>query len=127
MTVVYAQTLKNTRMTDVKTKVEALGVAKLQIANSNGFASASDVLVTINFANPACSVTSDLLSFQSLPVSALASFTGTASQARIRDGSDNVIISGLTVGTSGTNIVLNTTSIASGQLVRLDSGSITHG
>lgn len=128
MSVVYSQTLKNTRMTSVKTAIElGSGFAKLQISNSNNFANASDILATIPFADPACAITSDLLTFSSLPVSALADFTGTASLARIRDASDNVVVSGLTVGTSGTNIVLNTTSISAGQLVRIDSGTITHG
>ncbi len=128
MSVVYSQTLKNTRMNDVKTAIDAgSGAAKIQIANSSGFGSATNILVTITFADPASTVTSDVLTFASLPVSASASFTGTATQARIVDSDLNVVISGLTVGTSATNLVLNTTSIESGQLVRIDSGTITHG
>lgn len=128
MSVVYSQTLKNTRMASVRTAIDfGTDAATIQIANSNGFGSASDILVTITFADPASSVTSDVLTFSSLPVSANASFTGTATQARIRDSQGTVVVSGLTVGTSGTNIILNTTSIEAGQLVRLDSGTITHG
>ena len=41
------------------------------------------------------------------------------------DSAGNVIISGLTVGTSGTDIVVNTTSITSGQTVIVNSGAIT--
>jgi len=128
MSVVYSQTIKNTRMTDVKTALGASPTAgDIQIATSGGFTDTTNVLVTIPFADPECTVVSDVLTFSGLPVSALASYTGTASQARIRDGSDNVLITGLTVGTSGTNIILNTTSVEAGQLVRIDSGTITHG
>lgn len=128
MSVVYNQALKNTRMIAVRDKIAAsASAADIQIATSNGFGSTTDILVTIPFADPESTVVSDVLTFSSLPVSALASFTGTANQARIRDGSDSVIITGLTVGTSATNIILNTTSIESGQLVRIDSGTITHG
>lgn len=128
MSVVYSQSLKNTRMNDVKTAIDAgSGAANLQIANSSGFGAPTNILVTITLADPASAVVSDVLTFASLPVSASAAFTGTATQARIRDSDGNVVISGLTVGTSATNLVLNTTSIESGQLVRLDSGTITHG
>lgn len=128
MSVVYSNSLKTTRMNDVKTAMDAgSGAARIQIANSSGFGSATNILVTINFNDPASTVSTDVLTFAGLPVSANASFTGTATQARILDSDLNVVISGLTVGTSGTNIVLNTTSIEAGQLVRLDSGTITHG
>lgn len=128
MSVVYNQTLKNTRMLDVKTAIDAgSGAGNIQIANSSGFSNTTDILATINFNDPASTVVSDVLTFSGLPVSNTAAFTGTASQARIRDSNGTVVISGLTVGTSGTNIVLNTTSIESGQLVRIDSATITHG
>jgi hypothetical protein len=128
MSVVYAQTLKKTRMEAVEAALDAgSGAADIQIATSGGFGSATDILVTIEFNDPASTVVSDVLTFSGLPVFELADFTGTASQARIRDSDGNVVISGLTVGTSGTNIILNTTSIEAGQLVRIDSGTITHG
>lgn len=128
MSVVYSLALKTTRMTDVKTSIDAgSGAAKIQIANSTGFGAATNILVTITFNDPASTVSTDVLTFAGLPVSANASFTGTATQARIIDSDSNVVISGLTVGTSGTNIVLNTAAIEAGQLVRIDSGTITHG
>lgn len=128
MSVVYNLTLKNTRMIDVKTAIDAgSGAGKIQIANSSGFAAPTNILVTINFNDPASTVSTDVLTFAGLPVSANASFTGTATQARILDSDSNVIVSGLTVGTSGTNIVLNTAAIEAGQLVRIDTGTITHG
>lgn len=128
MSVVYSQTLKHTRMNSVLSALDAVTAAPtIQIADSTGFTNATDILVTITFAAVSATVASDVLTFASLPVSNTAAFTGTATQARILDGSGNVVISGLTVGTSGTNIVLNTTSITAGQLVRIDTGTITHG
>lgn len=128
MSVVYNLTLKNTRMLAVQTAIDAgSGNAKLQIADTTGFANPTDILVTISFADPASTVSTDVLTFASLPVSANASFTGTATQARIIDPSSVVVVSGLTVGTSASDVILNTTSITAGQLVRIDSGTITHG
>ncbi len=126
MSVVYNNDVKNARLDVVQAAIDAgSGAGKLQIASSSGFS--TNILATITLADPSSTVGTDTLTFASLPVSALASVTGTATQARILDSNNVVVISGLTVGTSGTNIVLNTTSIEAGQLVRIDSGTITHG
>lgn len=64
---------------------------------------------------------------QSTPLSATASATATASKAELRNNAGTVIVSGLTVGTSGTDITISSTSITSGQTVQVTSGTITHG
>lgn len=53
--------------------------------------------------------------------------TGTAAAAQIKNSTGTVRISGLTVGTSGSDINLNNTSINSGQSVTLSSATIAHG
>ena len=55
-----------------------------------------------------------------------ATATGTAALAEFRNSSGGVIVSGLTVGSSGTDIIISSTSITSGQTVTVNSGSITH-
>lgn len=128
MSVVYRQILKNTRMVAVQTDIDqGSGNSKLLIANTNGFANLTDILVGITFPDPASSVSSDVLTFLGTPLSNTAAFSGTATQAKIVAPGGTDVITGLTVGTSGTNIILNTTTITAGQLVRLDSGTITHG
>jgi hypothetical protein len=42
------------------------------------------------------------------------------------DGGGTAIVSGLTVGTSGQDINLNSTSITNGQTVTISTGTITH-
>ena len=128
MSVTYRQILKNTRMAAVRDDIDqGAGNARLLIANSNGFTNATDILVGITFADPASTVSSDVLTIAGTPLSNTAAFSGTATQAKVVAPGGTDIITGLTVGTSGTNIVLNTTTITAGQLVRLDSGTITHG
>lgn len=55
-----------------------------------------------------------------------AGATGTAAEAQIKNSVAAVGISGLTVGTSATDVVLDNTSIASGQNVTLSSATIQH-
>lgn len=62
----------------------------------------------------------------SVPVTGTAANTGTAAKAEIRNSSGTVIVSGLTVGTSGADITVMNTAITAGQTVQVTSGSITH-
>jgi hypothetical protein len=55
-----------------------------------------------------------------------ASGTGTAAKAQIKNSGGTAGVTGLTVGTSGSDINLNSTSITSGQDVSLTSATITH-
>lgn len=60
-----------------------------------------------------------------LPKTVTAAATGTADNALLRDRDNTDIITGLTVGTSGTDVTIDNTSINSGQDVTLNSGSVT--
>jgi hypothetical protein len=125
MAVTYATTLKSTRMTDVITALDAgAGNAILKI----GTAAMASLLVSITLAKPSATVSSGVLTFSGLPKSGTAGNTGTAAAAQLTDSTGAVIIDGLTVGTSGTNIIIDNTSINSGQTVNFNATStITHG
>lgn len=110
MAVNYATTLKTTRMTAVRDAIDAgTGAGTIEIGTT-GMAS---ILATLTLSDPSGSVASGVLTFSAI-TSATAANTGTAAEARIKDSNGNVIISGLTVGTSGANINLNTTAISAG-------------
>lgn len=120
MGISYSTSLKNTRLSAVVTAIGASGV--LEICSS-GYAT---VLATIPLSNPAGTVTGGVLTL-STPVSdTSADASGTAAVARVKDGSSNVIASGLTVGTSGTDITIASTTIVAGQVVSINSATITH-
>jgi hypothetical protein len=55
-----------------------------------------------------------------------ASPGGTAAVGRIVDHTGAVIVAGLTVGTSGADINLNSTTLSPGQTVTITQGTITH-
>ena len=124
MGVVYRSTLRTTRMTAVETDIDSgSGAATLEIGTT-GF---SSVLVTFTLSDPAGTVSGDVLTGAGMPKSATAGNTGTAAEARIKESGGTVIISGLTVGTTGTNVIISpSTTITSGQTCNLTALTITH-
>lgn len=126
MAIAYSTTVKNTRLSAV---VTALGTtAKLVIGNAaTSGGSITTTLATITLNNPVGTASSGVLTFSGLPLSAVAAATGTANSATLQDGSGTVVASGLTVGTSGADIIISSTAVSTGQTVTLTSGTITHG
>jgi hypothetical protein len=93
-----------------------------------GTAAMAATLVVITLADPSFTVagTPAVATMAGVPKSGTAIGTGTAAAARIKDGGGNVIVSGLSVGTTGTDVVLNSVAITTGQVVTLTAGTITH-
>ena len=85
------------------------------------------VIATITLTDPCGTVSGSTLTLDLDPdIEVAASAAGDLAAAVITDGDDNTVISGLTVGTSGTDIVVDSVTVASGQLVRVTTGTITH-
>lgn len=89
-------------------------------------AATGTVLVTFTCADPAFEVAAagakDLDANPDL--TAAAGNTGTAGWARCKDSNGNAIFDG-SVGTAGTDFIINSTSITAGQTVNLTLGTIT--
>lgn len=125
MAVTYSNTVKQARMTAVRDQIDGgSGAGILEI----GTAAMGTVLATITLADPSGTVAgAGVLTLSSFPRSdTAADASGTAAAARIRDSNGNVVISGLTVGTSGTDVILDSVSITSGQTVTINSAVFTH-
>jgi hypothetical protein len=124
MAVTYSTNAKNERMNGVIAAIDAgSGAGKLEI----GTAGMASILATITLNDPCGTASGGVLTFSGFPKSDTADATGTAAAARIRTSADADVITGLTVGTSGTDIILDNTSINSGQTVQITSATITHG
>jgi hypothetical protein len=124
MPVVYSTTVKNTRLTAVRDAIDGgSSNGTLEI----GTTSMGTVLAVIPLADPCGSVSSGVLTFSMPQSDTNADASGTAAEARIKDSSGTVIVSGLTVGTSGANINLSSVGITAGDTVTLSSATITHG
>jgi len=124
MAVVYAAALKTTRMTSVRDAIDAgAGAGFIEI----GTAGFGTVLATIALADPCGSISGSVLTFTMPRSDTSADASGTAAEARIKDSNNNVIVSGLTVGTSAADVVMNSVAISAGQTVTVNSATITHG
>lgn len=125
MSVTYTTAVKNARLDAVAAQIDAgAGAGYIEI----GTAGMASVLATITLDTTcAAAASGGVLTFSSFPKSdASADNTGTAAEARIRDSNATEIITGLTVGTSGADINLDSVSITAGQTVTLNSATITH-
>jgi hypothetical protein len=135
MSVTYSTTVKTNRLNvandAINSKTYASGTgsgsAGQLVIGTSALSGATGVLATITLQNPAFTVGTTSMTLAGVPLSATASGTGTAALAEIRNNAGTTIISGLTVGTSGTDIIINATAISSGQTVQVTSGTITHG
>ena len=134
MTVTLNATAKSKRMQlvadliDGKVPAAATGSAtagKLVIGTS-ALSGATGVLVEIPLATPCFTESGGVLTLGGLPLSAVASATGTAAKAELRTNGGTTVVSGLTVGTTGTDIVLGTTAIVTGLSVIVTAGTLTH-
>lgn len=124
MPVTYNTATRNARLTAVRDQIDAgAGAGVLQI----GTTGMATVLAEITLADPCATISAGVLTFSGFPRSdTSANASGTAAAARIRDSNGVDVITGLTVGTSGADINLDTTTIAAGQQVQITSATITH-
>lgn len=131
MPVTYSAAAKTARMTAVRDQIDAGGAAgRLEILNSGGTVLATIALGYSGASTGAVSgsgpVVLTLAGFPRSDTSADA--TGTASAARIRTSAGADVITGLTVGLSGSgaDVILDSTSITAGQTVTINSATFTH-
>ena len=127
MAVVYANSLKDTRMTAVITALDSGASSGSPATMEIGNAGFANVLVVINLAFPSFTEATQAINMASTPRSGTAGTTGTAALARLKDHVGTIIVSGLSVGTSGSDVNLSSLSITATQVVQINSGSITHG
>jgi hypothetical protein len=122
MAIIYTTAVKNARLNAVTAAIGATGVLEI------GTTGMSTILATIPLANPAAPAASGgVLTFTMPQTDTSADNTGTAAAARIRTASGGTdVVTGLTVGLSGSDINLDSINITAGQSVSITSATITH-
>lgn len=125
MSVVYSTATKTARMNSVVTTIGTSGKLKL-------FTSADALLATFTLASTAGTVSGAVLTFSDANgatagiLNTTASAAGTATKASISTSADVDVITGLTVGTTGTDLILDNNVLTSGQAITINSATITH-
>lgn len=124
MSVTYSTAVKTARMQAVIDQIDAgASPGKLKIRDGS-----NNILATLTLADPCGAAAAGVLTFDFDPYisDTSADASGTAANAIITDSADTTVISGLTVGTSGTDIVLDSVAITAGQTVTITAGTIIH-
>jgi hypothetical protein len=104
------------------TSVDAAGNFGQLVIGTTGMAT---VLATFTLQNPSFSFATRTATLLGTPLTATASASGTAAVGQLRDKNGTVIVPALTVGTSGTDIIINSTTITSGETCTCTAGTIT--
>jgi len=124
MTVIYSNALKDTRMTAVvTTSAGEPGPATMGIC----IATHASILVILTLLKPSFTEAAQTITVSGVPITGTAAASGTAAIAGIKDSAGNVVVQGLTVGTTAADVIVNTTTINTGDPLILTSGTITHG
>jgi hypothetical protein len=134
MGLIYGSTVRTPRMNVVQNLIDSktigaatgAGSAGTLVIGTSALSGATGVLATITLPNPASSVSGDVLTLLGVPLSAAASASGTAAKAEIRNNAGTVIVGNLSVGTSASDVIVNTTTVTSGQTVTVTAGTVTH-
>lgn len=132
MTLTYNTDVKNTRMDAVDDAINNGGgisgppaPGKLEI----GTTGMATILATITLDEPAFGDSvAGVITLAGFPkTDSSADNTGVAAEARIRDSADTDVVSGLTVGLGGTDVIVSDVDISEFQAVTINSGTLTHG
>jgi hypothetical protein len=131
MTVGFATTLRNARANEIRDAIDAGGAAGfLRIYDGSRPATggtATTLLAELTFSYPCASnAASGVLTFSSITADSSANATGTATWGRAVT-SAGAFVKDFSVGTSGADLNLNTTSITAGTQVSCTSATSTEG
>jgi hypothetical protein len=127
----YSTTIRTNRMQDVADAINGgSGAGKIRIYDGSRPATggtATTLLAELTCSDP-CedTVTAGVLTFDTITPDSSANANGVATWFRIVDSAGTFCVDG-SVGTSGADLILNSTSISTGQEVAITSAVITEG
>ena len=134
MALSYIDVLRNTRLNAITAEVDAgTGAGKLRIydgtrpADADTAVGAQVLLAELTMNDPSAPAASGgVLTFNAITADTDADASGTATWFRLVDSDNNAVLDG-DVGTSGSDLNLNSVSISAGQQVAVTSFTITEG
>lgn len=131
MAIAYSTALRNARLNQVTASVDAgSGAGLLRIYDGTRPATggtATTLLAELTFSDPSFGAASDgVLTASAITQDAAANANGTATWFRVVDSAGTFVMDG-NVGTSGSDLNLNSTSISTGVAVSITSFVLTEG
>jgi len=126
------QSIRNNRLTQIVNAIDAgTGAGKLRFYDgpqpaTGGALTGLTLLAEVTCSDPCGTVSGGVLTFSAFTQDSSADATGVTEWARFVDSDDNFVMDG-TVGTSGADVNVNTTSITAGQTVQVTSAAVTEG
>lgn len=137
MGLIYSTATRTGRMDVVKALIDSktlaaatgAGSAATLVIGTSALSGATGVIATIPLSTTPFTIASGVATFNGLPLSVAASLAGTntIAKAELRNNTGTVIRDGMTVGLSGTDIIVDRTTVAQGQYVTVTAAAITHG
>ena len=126
----FATALRTTRATAIRDAIDAgAGPGLLRIYDGSRPAtggSVTNLLAELTLSDPCGTVTNGVLTFSAITQDSAANATGTATWFRIVTSASAFVLDG-SVGTSGADLNLTTTSVTTGQPVQVTSLVFTEG
>lgn len=119
-----ANALATDLITDIGASAKILIYAGTPPANAGAALGSNTLLATLTGANPFGTASNGVITAGTITDDSSADADGTASFFRLATSGDTVLAQG-TVGTSGADLNLNSTSIVTGGIVRITSLTIT--
>ena len=95
------------------------------VIGTGALSGATGVLATFALQKPSFTIASKVATLAGTPLSATPSANGTAALAELRDSLGNTVVSGLTVGTSASDIIVSSTTISTSVTVQVTAGTDT--
>lgn len=117
-------TLSTTALAAINAAAAIAAAAGLSGGTLEVLDSGGTVLLSVGLGTPTAS--GAVTTMGGFPKTVTASASGTAASARYRTSSGGDWKTGMTVGTSGTQVILSSLTITSGQSVTVSSATLTH-
>lgn len=131
MALKFSTAVRNARLDSIETTIGTGAVVKIRTGTPPADCAAADsgtalieFTLASDYMDDAASGSKD---FSNTPVEVTADATGTAGHYRVYNSAETVCHMQGTVGESGTDMIIDNTSINSGQTTRISSWSITDG
>lgn len=118
MAIIYNAAVKTARITATR---DYFADGTLEILTA-----ADAVLVTFGLDADAGTLSGDTWTLEFDATSVAASGTGIAAKAQVKNSVGDAHLTGLTVGTSGADVIISNTSINSSQTISVTSAAIQH-